>query len=317
MKIIFLGTPEFAVPSLDILVKNGYEIAAVITASGKKAGRGLKVKQPAIKEYADEKGLLTFQPEKLSDTAFLDEIRSLNADLFIVVAFRMLPEALWNMPPLGTFNLHGSLLPDYRGAAPINRAIMNGESETGVTTFFLKHEIDTGNIIYREKIPIHPNETAGELHDRMMVTGAQLVLKTVKAIEAGTAVTTSQEALADTVSQLKTAPKIHTADCLINWNRPVHQLHNQVRGLSPYPGAFTWLTAADGSRMMLKIYRSALSSRTDASSPGTIVTADGKLFIRGNDFYLELLEVQQEGKKRIPVIEYLRGFRSEKLWSTG
>lgn len=315
MKIIFLGTPEFAVPSLDILVKNGYEIAAVITAPGKKAGRGLKVKQPAIKEYADEKGLLTFQPEKLNDAAFLDTLRSLNADLFIVVAFRMLPEALWNMPPHGTFNLHGSLLPDYRGAAPINRAIMDGESETGVTTFFLKHEIDTGNIIYREKIAIQHNETAGELHNRMMATGAQLVLKTVKAIESGTATTTSQEALADTVSQLKTAPKIYTADCQINWNRPVHQVHNQVRGLSPFPGAFTWLTAPDGSRMMLKIYRSALSSRTDASSPGRIEITDGKFFIRCNDFYLELLEVQQEGKKRIPVNEYLRGFRSEKLWS--
>ncbi len=314
MKIIFLGTPQFAVPSLDILVKNKYDIAAVITAPGKNAGRGLKIKQSAIKEYADEKGLLTFQPEKFSDTGFLNQIRTLNADLFIVVAFRMLPEVLWKMPPLGTFNLHGSLLPDYRGAAPINRAIMNGETETGVTTFFLKHEIDTGNIIFSEKIAIHPNETAGELHDRMMVTGAQLVLKTVKTIESQSVTTQPQEALADTGSNLKKAPKIFTADCQLNWELAAHQLHNQIRGLSPFPGAFTWLSAPDGKRILLKIHRTALTSRSDSKQPGTIEAGEENIFIRCNDFYLELLEVQQEGKKRMTVKDFIKGFRTEKAW---
>jgi methionyl-tRNA formyltransferase len=312
MKIIFLGTPEFAVPSLDILVKNGYDNVAVVTASAKKAGRGLQLKQPAIKEYADKAGIKTFQPEKFSDPVFLKEILSLSADLFIVVAFRMLPEALWKMPPLGTFNLHSSLLPQYRGAAPINRVIMNGEKETGVTTFFLKHEIDTGNIILQEKIAILPDETAGELHDRLKISGAELLLKTVQAIENNSVETLNQEVLIN--EPLKAAPKIFPEDCRINWSAKCENIHNQVRGLSPFPGAFTTIENKTGEKLILKIYRSSKSNFNSDLIPGKISVENNSLYIDCFDYRLEILEVQLEGKKRIQVAEFLKGFRLEKEW---
>src|SRR5687767_874321 len=231
-----MGTPEFAVASLDILVKNNYPIAAVITAPDKPAGRGLEVQQSAVKKYAVLKNLNVLQPEKLKDPDFISRLKALNADLFIVVAFRMLPEAVWNMPELGTFNLHASLLPQYRGAAPINRAIMNGEKETGVTTFFLQQEIDAGDILFQEKISIGDTETAGELHDRMAELGAALVVKTVRAIEDDSTHPVPQPPAG---ANLKTAPKIFKEDCRINWNKSANEIFNLIRGLSPFPGAFT------------------------------------------------------------------------------
>jgi len=314
MRIIFLGTPDFAVPSLDILVANGYNIAAVITAPGKPAGRGLQIKESPIKKYADIKGIPAFQPVRLSDPEFLASVKALHADLQIVVAFRMMPQALWQMPPLGTFNLHGSLLPHYRGAAPINRAIMNGETETGVTTFFLKQEIDTGNIIFRDKITISPNETAGELHDRMMVSGAGLVLKTVQAIESGKVILKEQNEFILSGESLKSAPKIYNADCKIDWNLSRQTIHNQVRGLSPFPGAFTHLVDAGGTQFLMKIFRTQLVDADEIAKAGTIRIFEKKLLVFCNDGPIEILELQQEGKKRIPSPEFIKGFRMEKGW---
>ena len=314
MRIIFLGTPAFAVPSLDILVQNGYDIAAVITAPGKQAGRGLQVKQSAIKEYADSKGIKTLQPLKLNDPEFLEEVRSLKTDLQIVVAFRMMPEALWNMPPHGTVNLHGSLLPNYRGAAPINRAIMNGELMTGVTTFFLKHEIDTGNILFRTEIPIGPDTTAGELHDEMMHVGAELILKTVKAIENGTAAETPQQNFVKDGEILKPAPKLFPEDFKIDWNHTAGSIHNQIRGLSPFPGSFTGLNDLAGNKIQLKIYRSHLTGIPSSDLPGTLSFENGRFFISCNGSLLEILELQQEGKKRMDAKSFLLGFRKDKGW---
>lgn len=314
MRIIFLGTPDFAVPSLDILVANGYDIAAVITAPGKPAGRGLQIKESPIKKYADSKGIPALQPVRLSDPQFLETVKELKADLMIVVAFRMMPQALWQMPPLGTFNLHGSLLPHYRGAAPINRAIMNGETETGVTTFFLKQEIDTGNIIFREKIAISPNETAGELHDRMMVIGAELVLKTVQAIEKGNVILKEQNEFISASETLRSAPKIFSDDCKINWTNSRQSIHNQVRGLSPFPGAFTHLVDENGTQFLMKIFRTQLIDSDEKDNAGTIRISDKKLLIFCNDGPIEILELQQEGKKRISASEFIKGFRIEKGW---
>jgi len=315
MKIIFLGTPDFAVPSLDILIKNGYEVVAVITAPDKPAGRGQKLNISAVKQYAIDNNLKVLQPVKLGDPDFLNEVRSLNADLQIVVAFRMMPEALWSMPKHGTFNLHGSLLPQYRGAAPINRAVMNGESKTGVTTFFLRHEIDTGNIVFREEIPIAPNETAGELHDKMMLVGANLVLKTVKVLEEGNIVSHQQEEFVAEGEVLKSAPKIFKDDCKLDCSKSVSELHNQVRGLSPFPGAFIDIEKEDGSVFPLKIYKSL------PEMAGTVLTheliSDGKSSLKLSvaDGFLHLLEVQIPGKKRMKADELLRGFKFHDDWT--
>lgn len=301
-RIIFIGTPEFAVASLKAMVETGYNVVAVVTAVDKPAGRGLKMQESPVKAYAVQQGIPVLQPVNQKDPAFLEELRSYRADLQVVIAFRMMPEAVWNMPPLGTFNLHASLLPQYRGAAPINRAIMNGETVTGVSTFFLKHEIDTGDILYREEVPIGPDETAGELHDKLMHIGAAAVIKTLQLIEAGQVKGTPQPTSPD----LKTAPKIFKQDCLIDWNRPVQQVYNQVRGLSPYPAAFTTL-----QDKTLKIYKARPVKGKPASQPGGWET-DGKSYLRFAcaDGYLDLLEVQAEGKKRMPVDEFLRGFRA-------
>src|SRR5450755_1714579 len=238
-RIVFLGTPDFAVASLHTLLENGFPVVAVVTAPDKPAGRGLQLTKSAIKRYAVQKDIPVLQPLKLKDPEFLEQLKSFQADVQVVVAFRMLPEIIWAMPALGTINLHGSLLPQYRGAAPINRAVMNGESKTGVTTFRLQQEIDTGNILLMEEISIGPDETAGELHDRMKEIGAALVVKTIRGLMDGTLREKPQEALDPSV--LKTAPKIFPADCEIDWSHSISQIHNQIRGLSPFPGAFTSL----------------------------------------------------------------------------
>jgi methionyl-tRNA formyltransferase len=302
LRIVFIGTPHFAVPSLAILLENGYDIAAVITAPDKPAGRGLQLQQSPIKEFALSKGLPVLQPTNLKDLAFQDELRSYNANLQIVIAFRMLPVAVWDMPELGTFNLHASLLPQYRGAAPINWAIINGEKETGLTTFFLRHEIDTGDILFREKIAIGYEETASELHDRMSTIGASLVLKTVKAIEADDYSPVPQPAASD---ELKKAPKIFKEHCRIDWTKPAHDIYNLIRGLSPYPAAFTTL---DGK--ILKIFTSLMADERSDLPPGSIYT-DGKSYLRvsAGDFFIYLTEIQLEGKKKMGIAEFLRGYR--------
>jgi len=308
LRIIFMGTPEFAVASLDALVKAGCNIVAVVTAPDKAAGRGMQLQQSAIKKYAVENKLKVLQPEKLKDPDFLEELRSLKADLYVVVAFRMLPEAVWNLPPMGTINLHGSLLPQYRGAAPINWAIINGEKETGVTTFKLKHEIDTGDILLREPIPIGENETAGELHDKMKEIGARLLVKTITGLADGSLHEIPQTTISDGEHQtlLKHAPKIHTDNCRINWSNTVENIHNMVRGLNPYPGAFTVI-----NEKMFKIFRTKKEIVFPKGTEGDHET-DGKTYLKFTctDGYLHVLEVQMEGKKKMMIEEFLRGFRS-------
>ena len=312
--IIFMGTPEFAVASLDKLVQAGCNIVGVVTAPDKPAGRGMQLQQSAVKKYALEKRLNILQPEKLKSPEFIDQLRSLNADLQVVVAFRMLPEIVWNMPPMGTINLHGSLLPQYRGAAPINWAIINGEKETGVTTFKLQQEIDTGNILLSGKIPIGDDDTAGELHDRMKEIGAELLLKTVEGIAAGTLkeIPQSSDHRSDEAVQagLKHAPKIFTETCHIDWNKTVDEVHNLIRGLSPYPAAFTKL---DDKKM--KIFKASRSAYQSDSKPsyglvGSYHT-DKKNYLEYacSDGYISILELQLEGKKRMSVEEFLRGWR--------
>lgn len=305
LRIIFMGTPEFAVASLDALVQAGYNIVGVITAPDKPAGRGMKLQQSAVKKYAEERGLHILQPEKLKNPQFLEDLKALNADLQIVVAFRMLPEAVWNMPPLGTINVHGSLLPQYRGAAPINWAIINGERETGVTTFQLQHEIDTGHILLQSSLPIGDEETAGSLHDRMKEAGAQLLVQTVKGFIDGTVKPTPQESIVQNGSDIKHAPKIHTATSRIDWHTSVHDVYNLIRGLSPYPAAFTQLEGKT-----LKIYKAAKEVTTPAEAPGQYKT-DGKTTFKFAcpDGYIVVHELQLEGKKRLPVEDFLRGFR--------
>jgi methionyl-tRNA formyltransferase len=303
-RIIFMGTPEFAVASLDAILAAGYNVVAVITAPDKPAGRGMQLTVSAVKKYALEKGLKILQPEKLKNPEFLEELRSLAADLQIVVAFRMLPEVVWNMPSMGTVNLHGSLLPQYRGAAPINWAVINGETETGVTTFKLQQDIDTGSILLQDRFPIGPSETAGEVHDRMKEIGARLLVRTIAGLIAGTLTATPQENPAG----LRHAPKIFTETCRIDWTRPTDEIYNLIRGLSPFPAAFTTL---DGK--LLKIYRSekekpavppaALHAGIPDINPTTYLrfaTADG---------YIRVTELQLEGKKKMNVADFLRGYK--------
>lgn len=298
-----MGTPEFAVASLDALVNAGFDIIGVITAPDKPAGRGQTMKESAVKIYAKEKGLHLLQPDRLKDEDFLAELRSLKADLQVVVAFRMLPEVVWNMPEKGTINLHGSLLPQYRGAAPINWAIINGETETGVTTFFLKQEIDTGDVLFSERVKIAPDDHAGTVHDKLMQVGAGLLVKTVKAIEAGEYKEIPQNALES--ADLRHAPKIFKDDCLINWANPVSRVYNLIRGLSPYPTAFTRL-----QNKTLKIFSAVTEKTKPEVSPGEYLT-DGKTFLKFAcaDGFISVLDIQLEGKKRMKVDEFLRGVR--------
>lgn len=300
-----MGTPEFAVASLDALVKAGCQIVGVITAPDKRAGRGMQLQQTAVKKYAVEHGLRLLQPEKLKNPEFLEELRSLQADLQVVVAFRMLPELVWNMPPMGSLNLHGSLLPQYRGAAPINWAVINGEKETGVTTFKLKHEIDTGDILLQESFPIGEYETAGEVHDRMKEIGADLLVRTVRGLADGSLKKVPQSNIQHLTSSIRHAPKIFTETCRIDFHKSVSEVHNLIRGLSPFPGAFTEL---DGK--MLKIYRSEKVLENPVSKTGSYET-DGKTFLRFAcaDGYVNVKELQLEGKKRITTEEFLRGYR--------
>jgi methionyl-tRNA formyltransferase len=304
LRIIFMGTPEFAVASLQKLVEAGKNIVAVITAPDKPAGRGMQLQHSPVKEYAVQQGLKILQPEKLKDETFLNELRELKADLQIVVAFRMLPEVVWNMPPLGTFNLHASLLPQYRGAAPIHWAVINGEKETGVTTFFLQHEIDTGNIILQEKIAIGEEETTGELYERLMHLGARKVLETVELIEKGNVKTTPQQFS----EALKAAPKIFKEMCRIQWNSSAQSIFNFVRGMNPSPCA--WTLADD---RVLKIHRVGTEITTHHYKPGTLITEPGKLKVAVNDGFVTLLEIRPEGKRKMSVTEFLAGNKISKI----
>jgi methionyl-tRNA formyltransferase len=302
MRIIFMGTPQFAVASLDALIKAGSEIIAVVTAPDKPAGRGQKVNQSAVKQYADANGIKVLQPEKLKNPEFIQELEALQADLQVVVAFRMLPEVVWNMPQKGTINLHASLLPQYRGAAPINWAIINGESESGVTTFFLKHDIDTGDILFTEKVTLTGTETAGDLHDRLMNKGAGLLVKTVKAIESGRYHEHPQEQLANGI-ELRHAPKIFKTDCLVDFNRPAEKIYNLIRGLSPTPTAYTTL-----NDKVLKIYNATYEPGKPKIATGSFIT-DNKTHLKfaAADGYISVTDVQLEGKKRMGIEEFLRG----------
>ena len=304
MRIVFMGTPEFAVTSLDELIKAGSEIVGVVTAPDKPAGRGQKVSESAVKQYAISNGLKVLQPEKLKDENFLADLKALEADLQVVVAFRMLPEVVWNMPPRGTINLHASLLPQYRGAAPINWALINGEKESGVTTFFLKQDIDTGDILFTEKVTLTGYETAGELHDRLMYKGAGLLVKTVKAIESGRYSENPQAHLEHGV-ELRHAPKIFKEDCKIDWNQPAEKVYNLIRGLSPYPTAFTLL-----NEKILKVFGAEYELTETGEEPGEFLS-DNKTFLKvaALDGFVNLTDVQMEGKKRIGIVEFLRGVR--------
>ncbi len=309
-----MGTPEFAVASLDILIQHNYNVVAVITVPDKPAGRGQQLQQSAVKKYALEKKLNILQPEKLKNETFLAELKALNADLQIVVAFRMLPEVVWNMPPKGTVNLHGSLLPQYRGAAPINWAIINGEKETGVTTFFLQHEIDTGKIIFRETITVGEIETAGDVHDKLMEIGASLILKTVQSIENNNFQETEQSKLIVNESELKHAPKIFKEDCKINWNKSVQEIYNFIRGLSPYPTAFTAFVLSDDKKHIVKIFKTEKEIATH-NFPISTVVSDSKTYIKIAlaDGFIKIIDLQLAGKKRMLVDEFLRGFKIDSV----
>lgn len=302
LRIIYMGTPEFAVPALELLVENGWNIVGVITAPDKPKGRGQKLIPSPVKEAALRLGLTILQPTNLKAVEFQEELRALKADLQIVVAFRMLPEPVWDMPPLGTFNLHASLLPNYRGAAPINWAIINGDKETGVTTFFLKHEIDTGSIIYQEKVPILEEDDLGIVYEKLMNVGSQLVLKTVEDIATGNIHALPQ----DESKAIHHAPKIFKETCEIDWKKSAESIHNLVRGLSPYPAA--WTRFED---KICKIYKTAYFPNQKTKKPIGGLETDNKTFLKvqtGNGV-LEILELQLEGKKRMKVDDLLRGYK--------
>ena len=309
MRIVFMGTPDFAVPCLEILLKNQYDVAAVVTAADKPAGRGQQIVESAVKKCAVKHGLKILQPEKLKSETFIEELKNLQADLFVIVAFRMLPEIVWNMPKKGSINLHASLLPQYRGAAPLNWAIINGEKETGISTFFLKHEIDTGSIIYQSKIPVTDTMTVGELHDTAMHLGAELMLKTVNDIRDNKVQEIPQSEIMQKLgleeNNLKHAPKIFKPDMLINWTKNAQEVFNLIRGLSPYPSAFTQLNGLN-----LKIYKSEILEKSNTLSPGEYST-DGKSYLafKCSDKLINVLELQLEGKKKMNVEDFLRGYK--------
>jgi methionyl-tRNA formyltransferase len=303
LKIVFFGTPGFAVGSLQALVNAGCKVVAVVTAPDKPSGRGLQLQGTAVKEFAVAHQIPVLQPVKMKDPAFLESLTALQADLQVVVAFRMMPVVVWDMPPMGTINVHASLLPQYRGAAPINWAIMNGEKESGVTTFKLKHEIDTGDILLQQTVPIEATDTAGSFHDKLMHAGATLLVETVKGLADGSLQEKPQQDFG--VTALKHAPKIFKEDMRINWQQPAAKIHDFIRGLSPYPAAFTTLQEKN-----LKIYQSHIELATLEQTPGTVDT-DGKTYLRfaAADGWVYADDIQQEGKKRMPVDAFLRGFR--------
>lgn len=309
LRIVFLGTPDFAVESLDRLVKGGYNIVGVVTMPDKIAGRGHKLIQSPVKQYAVEHGLTLMQPEKLKDSAFVDQLQQLQAHLFIVIAFRMLPEIVWSMPPLGTFNLHASLLPRYRGAAPINRAIMNGDTTTGVTTFMLKHEIDTGDILQQTAIEIGPDEDVGSVHDRLMTLGADLTIETVEHILAGTLKPIPQDELINDIEPTP-APKIFAEDLVVDWNRSAREIHNLIRGLSPYPAARSAIVLDDKAPEQIKILKVRPTDEATSLQPGGVKVDGNRLLAAdGTGRLVEILEVHPAGKKRMSAADYLRGAR--------
>ena len=310
LRIVYMGTPDFAVESLRALVEGGYNVVGVITMPDKPMGRHGSVLQPsAVKQYAVSVGLPVLQPEKLKDKAFLEELRALRADLQIVVAFRMLPEVVWNMPRLGTFNLHASLLPQYRGAAPINWAVINGDTETGITTFFLKHEIDTGEVIQQVRVPIADTDNVEVVHDKLMMLGGKLVPETVDAILNGTVKPIPQEEMA-VVGELRPAPKIFKDTCRIDWNQPVKKVYDFIRGLSPYPAAWSELVTSENETVVVKIFETEKIYESHQLSAGTVVT-DGKKYIKVAvpDGFVSILSLQLPGKKRLKTDELLRGYR--------
>jgi methionyl-tRNA formyltransferase len=312
LKVVFMGTPEFAVQSLDSIVKSNHKVVGVITSADKPAGRGKKLRASAVKEYAVAHQLPLLQPEKLKNPDFLAELKALNADIFVVVAFRMLPELVWNMPPMGTFNLHASLLPQYRGAAPINYAIINGEKESGATTFFLDKKIDTGRIILQKKCSIADTDDAGDLHDRLMDLGGDLVVETLNLIANGNYKTIDQ--LESSTETLRAAPKIFKDDCRISFKQDVNTCYNHIRGLSPFPGAFTEIISPEGKVFLLKIFKTEHISNTNAVA-GSIIT-DGKnsLEISCKNGNLRILQLQLQGKKRMTTEDLLRGFKIDNNW---
>jgi len=311
LNIVFMGTPEFAVASLDALVHSRHKVAGVITVPDKPASRGLKLQESAVKKYAVEHNLKLLQPEKLKNEVFLTELKALNADLFVVVAFRMLPEAVWNMPRLGTINLHASLLPQYRGAAPINWAIINGEKETGATTFFITQEIDTGDILLQDKLPITDTDDAGTIHDKLMIEGAKLLVQTVDNIADGNVKAQKQ----NQQDAIKLAPKIFRETCKIDWTKPMEDVFNFIRGLSPYPGAWTEIIDNTGKKPVLKIFKTRKQDTVKANPGKMIIGSNNHLFIGCKNNALEILELQPEGRKRMTAADYLRGMQSEtKSW---
>lgn len=309
LKIVFFGTPDFAVESLDCLVKGGFNIVGVVTMPDKAAGRGHKMFQSPVKEYAVAHGLKLMQPVSLKAPEFVEELRSLNADLQVVIAFRMMPEVVWNMPPLGTFNLHASLLPKYRGAAPINWAVMNGDKETGVTTFFLKHEIDTGDIIQQERISISETDNVGIVHDKLMTLGAKMVVETVDAIIAGTVKPIPQDQLLNKNEEPTPAPKIFKDTCRIDFTRSAWDVYNHIRGLSPYPAAWTEIVDSAGAVHTVKIFETELPENAIIGAPGEIVATKDTLAFACADGCVKVKSLQLAGKKRMTTAEFLRGFK--------
>ncbi|MDA3942449.1 MAG: methionyl-tRNA formyltransferase [Bacteroidetes bacterium] len=310
-RIVFFGTPEFAASQLKAIFAAEHQVAAVVTAPDKPAGRGKKIQQSAVKQLAEKLQLKVLQPLNLKDPDFIQELRQLEADIFVVVAFRMLPELVWSMPPRGTFNLHASLLPNYRGAAPINWAIINGEKETGLTTFFINEKIDEGKLILQQEMMIGPDENAGSLHDRMMHRGNALVTETIQLILAGNPKLQPQPESA----MLKPAPKIYKPDCAIQWQLPINKVYNQIRGLSPYPTAYTDLINEEGKVLRIKVYDAKIEKEKPEESPLSLLT-DNKTFLKVAlaDGYLVLLNIQLPGKKNLKTSELLKGFKFEGKW---
>lgn len=307
-RLIFMGTPEFAVESLKILIENNFNIIAVVTSPDKPAGRGQLLSQSAVKVYALENNIPVLQPTRLKDDLFFEQLSAYNPDLMVIVAFRMLPEKIWNLPPLGSINLHASLLPQYRGAAPINWAIIHGEKVTGITTFFLKHEIDTGNILFQKEVPIEPGDNAGTLHDKLMVQGAVLLNQTIELVRMGEFKEIPQANIS--ISQLRHAPKIFKEDGKINWQNPVEFIHNLIRGLSPYPTAWAYLESPKDQSLMFKVFQSGIERVEHRFDTGTLLT-DEKSYLKVavKDGFIVLEEIQISGKKRMKVSEFLNGFK--------
>ena len=310
LRILFMGTPEFAVAGLDALIRDEQHVIAVVTSMDKPAGRGRKIRTSPIKDYALSQNIPVLQPDKLKSPSFLAELQDLQPDLLVVVAFRMLPEQVWKLPPMGTINLHASLLPQYRGAAPINRVLMNGETETGLTTFFIEKEIDTGKIILQETVPVDPDEDAGSLHDKMMNTGASLLVRTVRAIAGGNPPLIDQTALIRKQEELKTAPKIFTEDCRVDWDQETEVGYNHIRGLAPYPAAWTILKNQAGEEKILKIFAAEKEILPVNEKPGTLLADDeNALEIACRNGIIRLTRIQLEGKKKMDTPEFLRGLK--------